>query len=117
MHLIKPTEKRCRDRLSLNRKVILTSGENTLYNLKMVDLSTCGLGLLSPKPINEDNLVSLQFSLPAYDQNSNINILGKIMHTTQVNRQYLLGIEFQRLTAHDILVMKEFFIYHNRFNA
>ena len=87
------------------------------YNLKMVDISTCGLGLLSSKPLNTEHPVEIQFTLPTYNNTANIQITGKIVHNTRVNQQYLLGIEFQNLTAHDLLVLKEFFIYHQRFNA
>lgn len=111
------SEQRCHDRQSLNRSIYLSSDNQDKIELKMVDISTCGIGLLSPKQITTEENVSLEFSLPVYDQNTIVKIAGKIVRATPVNRQYLLGVEFQNPTPHDILVIKEFFNFHRRFNA
>ncbi|MDX1353241.1 MAG: PilZ domain-containing protein [Thiomicrorhabdus sp.] len=110
-------EKRCHDRQMLNRKVTITTEDVTLNDLKMVDISTCGLSLLSPKTLPEQSIVNLHFSLPAYDKNTSLNITGKIVRSTQTHQQHLLGIQFQNPSQHDLLIMKEFFIYHHRFDA
>ncbi|WP_029406825.1 PilZ domain-containing protein [Thiomicrorhabdus sp. Milos-T2] len=109
-------EQRCSERISINRKVNLDIQAET-YPVKMVDISHCGIGIVSPKVLQDNTLLEIEFDLPGYEQNSNIKTQAQVIHSTPINHNYLIGLAFINLNLHSQLVIKEFSNFHNRFNA
>lgn len=124
---------KCLERISINRpvhlialNVIALNGDQknnpiqkgqsatSTEDLKLVDLSNCGVGLLSAKPYQVNQSVALQLSLPTYSQTQQLTLNGLVKHATAVHNNYLIGCQLLNLSAHDQLVIKEFFAFHRR---
>ena len=109
-------EQRCEERISINRKALLDT-ELEEYQVKMIDISSSGMGIISPKNLQDNALLKIIFDLPGYEQNSKIKTQAQVIHSTQVNQSFLIGLSFVHLNQHSQLVIKEFSNFHNRFNA
>ena len=116
MKPIKLTDNRCSERISVNRTVEINNGSHPI-SMKMVNISNCGLGVLGSKVFQNGEILKLEFSLPGYEQNSKISLKAQVVHSTKVNKNFLIGLSFQELTPHEQLVIKEFSNFHKRFDA
>ena len=110
------TDSRCSERVSVNRTVTINN-QTAPISLKMVNISNCGFGALGSKPYQNGEILQVQFSLPGYEQHSKISLNAQVVHSTKVNNHFLIGLSFQELTPHDLLVIKEFSNFHKRFDA
>jgi len=107
-------DKRCSARASLNRQAQICLPSEKL-SIQILDISVCGLGAISPATFDIESEFIIKLSLPGYEQSNTLNIFGRIIRCLPVNNQYLIGIEFQDLTPHNTLVIKEFLSFHKRF--
>lgn len=109
-------EQRCLDRTAVTLSAELKT-LSAITTVKIVDISKCGIGLLASQPLSIGEEVSLNFTLPSYAQNNAVSIHAKVIHITTVRNKYLIGLTTLHLSQHDILVFKEFFNFHQRFEA
>lgn len=84
---------------------------------QLIDLSDCGAGILCDQPPKTALPVALSFSLPNYDNDAKLILQAQITRVAKVNRQYLIGLKLLNPSAHERLVIREFFRYHQRFSA
>lgn len=110
------TDKRCSKRISINRTATLqiSNTENTIH-AKVLNISSCGAGILCDHDLKIGEEIKLNFSLPNYDNESELSIASRVACFSKVQKQYLIGIEFATLNAHENLVIKSFTSYHERF--
>lgn len=126
-------EQRCSQRVLIRRPVEFTQLDkmperpkilsNQLPNLsnwqyaQLIDLSDCGVGLICQQPgtVNDCWLISL--SLPNYDNDAALNLAAKVVRSEKVRENYLVGLEILEPSAHDLIVIHDFFRYHQRFYA
>lgn len=111
-----PYDQRCSDRTTVTLPAELITSEET-RTVKIVDISSCGIGVICSQPINISDDVSLKFALPGYAQNNTLSVQVKVIHTTNIRNQQLIGLSLSNPSQHDILVFKEFFNFHQRFEA
>lgn len=116
MKPIKLTDNRCSERISVNRTLEINNDSQPI-SMKMVNISNCGFGALGSQAFQNGEILKVQFSLPGYEQNSTISLNAKVVHSTHVNNNFLIGLSFQNLTPHEQLVIKEFSNFHKRFDA
>lgn len=107
-------EQRRAPRISINRSAKIAFQENE-FPAKLLDISIVGSGILCSQAFNEDDNVIITFSLPNYDSDSPLQIQSRVARVANVQRQYLVGLEFEPLDLHQNLVIKDFISYHNRF--
>ncbi len=109
-------EQRCSERVSINRSAILnTPRSDSPIRAKLLNISICGAGILCNEDLSIGEIITLHFSLPNYDNESELSIQSKIACFSKVQNQYLIGIEFSKLNTHEELVIKSFTSYHARF--
>jgi len=83
----------------------------------MLNISLCGMGILSEHALNETEKVSLELTLPGYSQTQNLKLNAEVVHCTLVHDTYFIGLVFTGLDMHQQLVIKEFSHFHQRFEA
>lgn len=105
-------EQRQYERISTERPVTLDS-DQVHSHAKMIDLSIRGLGLISQTPISEGDSIQLGFRLPTTGE-SEIKVSGIAVHTQQVRREFLVGIEFKNLQHGIEKVIHEYIQFHHR---
>jgi len=110
------TDPRCSKRISVNRSVkVQYPALDTPLSGKLLNISHCGAGLLCNQAIDDGEIVTIEFSLPNYDDENPLTITSKIAHNSKVQNQFLIGIEFTKLSLHEKLIIKGFTTYHERF--
>ncbi|WP_127470151.1 PilZ domain-containing protein [Thiomicrorhabdus aquaedulcis] len=107
---------RCENRVSINRPVQMQAAAQPL-SAKMLDLSSCGMGVLCPSALPAGQSLSVSFSLPDYEQEHPLCLQGEVVHTTKTQNLYLMGIVFNEMTAHQALIIRGFMGYHHRLGA
>jgi len=110
------TDQRCSKRISINRSATLQiPNADQPVQAKILNISSCGAGILCNHDLSIGELVKLKFSLPNYDNESELSIQSKIACFSKVQNQYLIGVEFTELDMHETLVIQSFTSYHARF--
>lgn len=121
------TEQRCAQRIALNRQASVqlnpnhpqasTSTSAHTLPAQLLDITTCGAGLLCTQTLPQGEAVSVEFSLPDYEQDHIMRVEGQVTHLTKTQNRYLIGMQFTQLTPHQRLVIQGFIAYHQRFEA
>jgi hypothetical protein len=107
-------DRRCFQRELINRQVDIIARKKSTQ-AKIIDISTCGLGLLSEQNYPVNSILQTNFCLPGYEQNNPLQLQGVVARNTAIDNHYLIGIEFLELSKHESLVLKEFLNFHQRF--
>ncbi len=113
-------KRRCKGRISASQPVtVIESSAEAKANIeaKLLDISACGLGITCHTPLKVDEKVKLEFSLPGFDQLNPLKIEAQVIHITPYQHDYLMGLEFNKITAHTQLVIKEYANFRHRFQA
>jgi hypothetical protein len=111
---------RCAERTLVNRTVEITclrNDEMDSSGAKLLDISFCGAGIISHQAYQADENFTLSFSLPNYEGVQRLALQAKVIHSQTVRKQFLTGLVFPELSAHQILVIKAFINFHQRFDA
>jgi len=110
------TDSRCAQRITINRSATLkTSDTDSPVPAKLLNISRCGAGILCNHNLMIGEIITLNFSLPNYDNDNGLSITSKIACFSKVQNQYLIGVEFSELDTHEELVIQSFTSYHKRF--
>lgn len=132
MSVLPFNDQRCSERVLIRRPVkicpLATQPANTTqeplapkeydwHSAQLIDLSSCGMGLLIDQALETYDYWLVSMSLPNYDNDAPLLLKAKITRTSKVRQQYLIGFEFLHLSAHDLIVIRDFFDYHRRFFA
>ena len=106
-------EKRKYERVATERpvQIISANGDETLG--KMIDLSIKGTGIVAPESVGKGDKVSIQFQLPSTGS-SEILLEGITAHSFSVQKEYLIGIEFQNISGYMESVIAEYIRFHHR---
>ncbi|NPA71425.1 MAG: PilZ domain-containing protein [Gammaproteobacteria bacterium] len=107
-----PPNLRHSPRVSLQRSITVSNSEHSLP-CQLLDLSYTGLGLISLHPLKK-GAYQLNFSLPDFDGEHPLSLLGQMIHFKSVRDQYLIGFKLPSLTPHEQLVFKGFMQFHKR---
>lgn len=96
------SEKRRAERISTERPVQIdfddpASPKETMQGT-MLNLSTLGAGFVSPTPVPEGAVVTLNFQLPTAGAHP-IQAKAQSRHSVKVRQQFLTGVEFIHLSA------------------
>ncbi len=113
-------DQRCGERILVNRAVEINSIRNPemkASRAKLLDLSFCGIGVISNQAYQPDEALILTFSLPGYEGDQTLSIQAKVIHTQPVQDQFLTGLVFPDLNPHQSLVIKAFVNFHQRFHS
>lgn len=112
-------EQRCAERMTIRRPVKLheASEESRIIHGQLLDISDCGLGILTSEALPLYTQPRVDFTLPTYENETPLCILTQVKRIDKVREQYLVGLEILKPTAHDLLVIQAFFQYHKRFMA
>lgn len=124
-------EKRCSERVLIRRPVKFTPIKNTEVTeirlppdelkhhtwstANLIDLSDCGMGLLCDHSMSNKECWLIALTLPTYDNDSPLILKAKVIRTEKIRQQYLIGLEMLYPSAHDLIVIHDFFRYHQRF--
>lgn len=125
-------EKRCSERVLIRRPVKFTPIENSEVAeghlslneelahhdwspANLIDLSDCGMGLICDDSMSPNECWLIALTLPTYDNDSPLILKGKVVRTEKIRQQYLIGLEMLYPSAHDLIVIHDFFRYHQRF--
>ena len=110
------TDPRCAQRVSINRSATLQAPNTEQpVQAKLLNISKCGAGILCNHNLSIGEIITLNFSLPNYDNESDLAITSKIACFSKVQNQFLIGVEFSELDTHEALVIQSFTSYHERF--
>lgn len=100
-------EQRKYKRITTDRPIKLTN-KNESFNLKMINISQGGAGILSAIFFEDDDIISVDLSLPFIGEVTSLSLNGKVVHSTPVRGQYLVGIKFDQLSSHQKRVIEHF---------
>ena len=102
-------------RITTDRPIKLIN-KNESFNLKMINLSQEGAGLLSAICFEENEPVELEMKLPFMDEMTQLKLKSKVVHTTPVRGQFLLGLHFETMSKHQQFVLEKFINhkYHSK---
>lgn len=107
------TNQRQHERVGTHRPAELHLAQTQL-SATLINISLDGAGLVSPQALDEKVDIDVSFKLPDYTQTSRVSLSGTTTHCTKVGRDFLIGVQFNPLTAHEELVVKGFIQFHHR---
>lgn len=84
-------------------------------NGQLIDISSCGLGIISELAPHQHEHWLVALSLPTYDNDAPLMLHAQVIHASKVRNQYLVGLEILHPSGHDLIVIRDFFNYHRRF--
>lgn len=111
-----PSEKRCTERTTIVRSLLILSSDITIQ-AKLLNISNCGVGVICPSKLPVGDYFSLQLTLPSYDQDNKLTLKAQTVHLAETHEGFLIGFKFIEPSQHSILVIREFFNFHHRFQA
>lgn len=98
---MKIENRRCGERVNVSLPGKLNLEQQEL-DVKIINFSNCGLGLVTHCGVTEQSKVNIHFELPTFDSYHQLNLPAIVIHSTQVNHEYM-----QRL-------LNEYSSYHHR---
>ncbi|QKI89942.1 PilZ domain-containing protein [Thiomicrorhabdus xiamenensis] len=110
------SERRCSPRIAINLPVSLECNEHVL-ECKLIDISMCGIGLISNATLPVCTPAIIRLKLPNEDGFINMKLQAKITRCTKIREQYLIGLQFVDLSSFHEYELSAFFSYHSRFSA
>ena len=114
------TDKRCSERVQVNRTVEIQNplqSVSTPSYAKLLDLSNCGMAFVGTDTYPQDTELTLVFTLPDYESNHTLAIKSKVERSQEVHNKFLTGLTFSNLTQHESLVIRAYVNFHHRFQA
>ncbi|MBO1923160.1 PilZ domain-containing protein [Thiomicrorhabdus sp. 6S3-12] len=110
------TERRCSPRIAINLPVSLACNEQ-LLKCKLIDISMCGIGLISNTELPVCTPALIHLKLPNEDGFIDMKLQAKITRCTKIRDQHLIGLQFVDLSGFHEYELSAFFSYHSRFSA
>lgn len=80
----------------------------------MINLSLSGLGATGPLKINPNDPVKVSLNLPYNDEYIELNIESRLVHSTPVRGQFLIGLAFEKLSSHQQRIISNFINGHTK---
>ncbi|MBE0493428.1 MAG: PilZ domain-containing protein [Thiomicrospira sp.] len=105
------SEYRHNKRITTHRPIILNH-QNLSLGLTMINLSLTGLGATGPIKLNANDLVELRLSLPFYDEFIELKLNARLVHSTPVRGQFLIGVDFDAISSHQQRIISNFIDSH-----
>lgn len=110
-----PTEnqqdKRTFERISISEPISVFHHQSE-EPAKMIDLSLQGTGFVAHDIINEGESLRLKFQL--LQSQSPFEIMGKVVHSTKIRSQYLIGLLFTDIDKAHQYAIQEFIKHHRK---
>lgn len=78
------------------------------YNLKMLNLSEGGVGVLSPIKFENNEELIIYLTLPFMNQLTEMKIKATLMYSSPIREKFRLGFRFENLTRHQKMVLQKF---------
>lgn len=101
------SEYRNNKRITTHRPIILDH-QNLSLGLTMINLSLTGLGATGPIKLNPDDIIELRFNLPFNDEFIDLKIKARLVHSTPVRGQFLIGVAFEALSLHQQRIISNY---------
>lgn len=83
---------------------------------KMIDISIQGSGFIANNKVGEGQDICIKFSLPAFDSRAEIELKGVVVHSYKIRDQYLVGLEFTKISPSYQIAIQEFIQRHHGMN-
>ena len=109
------SERRCAERIAISLPATLVYGDQN-FQSKALDISLCGMSLITDKKLPENQPIQISISLPSYEQSNIINLSANVIRCSSFKTKFLHGMVFKHLNPHQKLVIQEFSSFHNRLN-
>lgn len=109
-------DRRCAQRISVSELASMQI-EQQEHDAKMLDISLCGMSLtanVNPAPLT---MVKISLNLPSYDQSHHLELDAQVIRSVPVQKQFLIGLSFNGLSAHQKLIIQEFSAFHHRLSS
>jgi c-di-GMP-binding flagellar brake protein YcgR len=79
-----------------------------VFSVRVINISITGVGILYQHALLPQEQITLKIELNLHGQVFNLNLKGKIVHTTQVQTQFLIGIEFYELSDYSKRIINQY---------
>lgn len=106
-------ERRCAERTAISLPGTLHF-DNHDYQIKILDISLCGLSLVTKQAFPQNHSVNVSLFLPSYEQSNLINLKAMVIRCSAIHHDFLHGLAFESLNPHQQLVIQEFTSFHSR---
>lgn len=67
---------------------------------RILNISVTGIGILCHTTLSPNTTIHTHAELTLHNQTTSVKLEGKVVHSTAVHDQYLIGIELCNLTAY-----------------
>ncbi|WP_321275925.1 PilZ domain-containing protein [Thiomicrorhabdus indica] len=103
-------------RVKTDRRVTLI-GKNGQAKAQMVDISTDGAGVLTPRGAKVGTELELVFEIPTAEYFQTLKILGTVTHRHHTEQGIYLELTFDDLSFQEERYIREFVDYKNRLHS
>ena len=102
--------RRCLERINLSASAEWLFN-NTRRTGKIVNLSPCGIGLITAYPLNIGQELEVGFQIASFDNIHQLKIPVIVVHTSPVHHQFLIGLQIQHASEHLQRLITEYRLY------
>ena len=93
-------DKRAAPRVALQVPAQLSSEGKVLVNTMTLDVSTSGIRVATPRPLEAGHPYEISFYVPVNGNNSAVNVIAQVVYCVKsVNHDYMVGMQFTEENA------------------
>ncbi|UQB42836.1 PilZ domain-containing protein [Thiomicrospira microaerophila] len=104
-------EKRAAKRANLDKPATMRVNE-TETTVRIVNISTTGLGLISTEHLTPKSLAEINLNLYFYNELTHLKLTAIVVHSTPVQEQFLIGLSLCDLNPFSFRVINQFVELH-----
>lgn len=104
-------EKRKAKRANLDKPARIITNSNEL-NVRVVSISTNGIGLISLNNVLPNTVTEIKLSLYFYGELTELTLHANVIETTQVQNEYLLRLALLESSPFTLRVIDQFVFLH-----
>lgn len=100
-------DQRQHERINVDIPIKLDDGQ-TCQTLKIINISLGGLGLLSRQALEPGKIYQVTFDIYFSNDYTSLSTQARSIHNLTVRRQYINGLQFEKLSTHQKFVIATF---------
>lgn len=103
----KNSDKRAAKRVNLDKHIIIQVNQQPLQ-ARILNISVSGIGILCHTDLPPNTIIHANVELSLHNHTTTLKLDGKVVHSTAVHDQYLVGIALCDLTAYRQAIIEQF---------
>ncbi|WP_044407500.1 PilZ domain-containing protein [Thiomicrospira microaerophila] len=110
-HSLMGADKRRAKRANLDKQATMLIEQKQL-SVRVVNISTIGLGIISPIQLEAQTYIAIRLELLLNNQQIPLHLAGHVVHTTAVQTQFLVGIELDKPSEYCQRIIHQYVTQH-----